>query len=291
MIGIVADVIAEATARFERAGVTSPRVDAEWMLADILGYPRSTLLLHREDALTIEQAARLDEMIVRRERREPLGYILGNVRFRGLTLDVGPGALVPRPETELVAERAIDLVRERCVRSNRPTVVDVGTGTGAIALSIAVEAPDARIYATESSAAARGWTLRNLAHTGLRVTLLPGSLLGPLHPSLGSNCDVIVANLPYLSEEEWELTEPEVRRYEPREALVGGPTGLEPLVDLIEEAQHWLSHAGWLVLEIGETQGEDVSRFMTASGYREVSIRKDLAGRDRIVEGRWTMLL
>ncbi|MFP5225569.1 MAG: N5-glutamine methyltransferase family protein, partial [Actinomycetota bacterium] len=190
-----------------------------------------------------------------------------------------------------VAERAISLTRERCVREHRPTVVDVGTGTGAIALAVAAEAPDARIYATESSALARGWALRNLAATGLRVTLLPGELLAPLHPALGGNCDLIVANLPYLSEDEWNQAEPEVRRYEPREALVGGPTGLEPIVDLIEQAEHWLAHAGWLLLEIGDTQGAEVSRFMKARGYREIQVRKDLAGRDRMVEGRWTMLL
>lgn len=291
MIGIVEEVVNEATARLERAGVASPRVDAEWLLAVVLGLPRSTLSLHRDQSLTIEQAAKLEGLLVRRERREPLGYVLGDVRFRGLTLAVGPGALVPRPETELVAERAIQLTRERCIRDHHPTVVDVGTGTGAIALSVAAEAPDARIYATELSAAARGWALRNLAATGLRVTLLPGSLLGPLHPSLGGNCDLIVANLPYLSDDEWEEAEPEVRRYEPREALAGGPTGLEPIVDLIEQAEHWLAHAGWLLLEIGADQGAEVRRFMEVRGFREVAIRKDLAGRDRMVEGRWTMLL
>ncbi|MFP5225244.1 MAG: N5-glutamine methyltransferase family protein, partial [Actinomycetota bacterium] len=143
MIGLVSDVLAEATGRLERAGVPSPRVDAEWLLCEVLGLPRSTLVSHRDDALSIDQSARLDEMLARRERREPLAYIIGTQRFRGLTLSVGPGALVPRPETELVAERAISLTRERCVREHRPTVVDVGTGTGAIALAVAAEAPDA----------------------------------------------------------------------------------------------------------------------------------------------------
>lgn len=288
---MVRDLLEEATVRLAAAGVASPRVDAEWLTAHALGCTRSELFAKSDRTPTIEEAAAIEGFLHRRERREPLAYILGTVRFRGLTLEIGPGALVPRPETELVAERAILRARAASEHGGTPTIVDVGTGTGAIALALAAEVPRARIFAIESSAAARGWTLRNLARTGLRVTLLPGELLQPLHPALGGNCDLIVANLPYLSEDEWEVTEPELKRYEPRDALVGGPTGLELIVDLIEQAEHRLSHAGWLVLEIGETQAETVTTFMHARGYREVTVSKDLAGRDRCVEGRWTTLL
>lgn len=283
-------VVEEASRRFADAGIDTPRVDAEWLVAGVLGMQRAQLVGDRDRTITIEQVAAVQEAIERRERREPLAYILGETCFRGLWLRVGPGCLVPRPETELTAERAIRRAHEASIHGARPTIVDVGTGCGTIALSIAAEAPECRVYAVESSAAARGWALRNLAATGLPVTLLPGELLSPLHPALGANFDLIVANLPYLSDDEYDAAPPELR-FEPREALVGGPTGLEPIIDLIEQAEHWLAHAGWLVLEIGETQAEDVTRFMQARGFREVQVSKDLAGRDRVVEGRWTTLI
>lgn len=286
----IGDAVSEAVERFAAAGIDTPRVDAEWIVAGVLGIRRAAVVTEPEHAMTIEQAAAVQEAIERRERREPLAYILGETCFRGMWLRVGPGCLVPRPETEITAERALRRASEASVHGARPTIVDVGTGCGAIALSIAAEAPEARVYAVESSAAARGWALRNLAATGLPVTLLPGELLSPLHPALGANCDLIVANLPYLSDDEYDAAPPELR-FEPREALVGGPTGLEPIIDLIEESEHWLAHAGWLVLEIGETQADDVTRFMLARGFREVEVTKDLAGRDRVVEGRWTTLL
>lgn len=280
----------EATQRLAAAGIETAKVDAEWLVAGILGLRRSQVVVDQDRDATIEQVAAVDEAVSRRENREPLAYVLGTSLFRGLWLRVGPGVLCPRPETELTAERAIVRAHEASANGNRATIIDVGTGSGAIALSVAAEAPEARVVAIEDSAVARGWALRNLADTGLRVTLLPGSLLSPLHPALGANCDLIVANLPYLSESEYEEAPPELK-HEPREALVAGPTGLESIVDLIEQAEHWLAHAGWLILEIGETQAEEVTRFMHARGYREIQVTKDLAGRDRVVEGRWTTLI
>lgn len=284
------ELVADAKTRLASAGVDSPDVDAEWLVAGILGLRRQDLKLDPDRTANIEDCAAVGEAVSRRENREPLAYILGTSNFRGLWLGVGPGVLCPRPETEITVERAIERAHESSQNGARPTIVDVGTGCGAIALSIAAEAPEARVYAIEISPTARGWALRNLAETGLRVTLLPGSLLSPLHPALGANCDLIVANLPYLSEDEYHQVPPELR-FEPKDALVAGPTGLEAIIDLIEQAEHWLAHAGWLVLEIGETQSEDVVRFMHARGYREIKVTKDLAGRDRVVEGRWTTLI
>ena len=237
--------------------------------------------------MTNEAAERFSKMVARRARREPLAYIVGTVVFRGLELEVGAGCLVPRPETEITAERAIARARDAATRQ---TVVDVGTGCGAIALSLAAEVPEARIFATEAMGAARGWALRNLARTGLRCTLLPGSLMRPLHPALGGGVDVVVSNPPYVSEEEWEQLEPEVRRYEPREAVVGGETGLEIILELLEQVRMWLAPGGWLVIEIADTQAERVSRLLGILGYRDVSVTKDLAGRDRVVEARWVAL-
>ena len=283
----IGDEIDTAAKTFADAGIDTARNDAEWVAAAALGRRRSEVVGHLDAEMPDEAGERFKKMIVRRARREPLAYIVGTVVFRGLELEVGAGCLVPRPETEVTAERAILRARDG---SGRPTVVDVGTGCGAIALAMAAEVPDARIFATEAVGAARGWALRNLARTGLRCTLLPGSLMRPLHPALGGGVDVIVSNPPYVSEEEWEHLEPEVRRFEPKEAVVGGETGLEIILELLEQVRMWLAPGGWLVIEIAETQGERVSRLLGILGYRDVAVTSDLAGRDRVVEARWVGL-
>jgi len=266
------------------AGVDTARTDAEWIAAHALGRRRGEVLAHLNDTFADEAEERFNNLIARRARREPLGYVIGNIVFRGLELEVGPGCLVPRPETEITAERAIARANER---GARPTVVDVGAGCGAIALALAAEVPNARIFATEATGAARGWALRNLARTGLRCTLLPGNLMRPLHPALGGGVDVVVSNPPYVSEEEWEQLEPEVRRFEPKDSVVGGPTGLEIILELLEQVRMWLAPGGWLVVEIAPSQAERVSRLLGIVGYRDVTVTKDLAGRDRVVEARW----
>jgi len=284
----IGDEIDAAAKIFADAGIDTARNDAEWIATAALGKRRGDLHAHIGDPVPADTAERFKKMVARRARREPLAYIVGSVVFRGLELEVGAGCLVPRPETEVTAERAIAHARDG---SRRPTVVDVGTGCGAIALSLAAEVPEARIFATEAMGAARGWALRNLARTGLRCTLLPGSLMSPLHPALGGGVDVVVSNPPYVSEEEWETLEPEVRRFEPKEAVVGGETGLEIILELLEQVRMWLAPGGWLVIEIAESQGERVSRLLGILGYRDVTVTKDLAGRDRVVEARWVGLL
>lgn len=280
----VADEISLAERALADAGVDTARSDAEWIAAHVLGRRRGSLLVSPGETFPDGMDAQFRDLVSRRARREPLAYVIGTVVFRGLELEVGPGALVPRPETEITAERAIARARER---GPRPTLVDVGTGCGAIALSMAAEVPNARIFATEVAGAARGWALRNLARTGLRCTLLPGDLMSPLHPALGGGVDVVVSNPPYIAENEVESLPPEVRRFEPREALVGGPTGLEIIVELLEQVRMWLAPGGWLVMEIGETQGQRVKRLLEVIGYEDVTITEDLAGRDRVVEARW----
>lgn len=279
------DVLRAAEERLAAAGVETPKGDAQWLAAAVLGTSRTQLVAHADDPFPNGRRAGFDTMLARRERREPLAYILGTVNFRGLDLEVGPGVLVPRPETEVTAERAIERARER---GRRPTVIDVGTGCGAIALAVAVEVPEARVFATELRGAARGWALRNLARTGIRVTLLPGNLLEPLHPSLGGAIDVVVSNPPYIAEEEHAALPDEVRRYEPRDALIAGPTGLEMVVALLEQVRVWLAPGGWLVLEVAPHQAEKVARLLEMVGYDAVTVTKDLAERERVVEARWT---
>lgn len=280
----VGEALRAASKLLEAAGCDTPVGDAQWIAAHVLGTSRTMLLAHPDAVLDDGQRDGFEALIARRSNREPLAYLLGTVNFRGLTLEVGPGALVPRPETEVTAERGIARARER---GPRPTVVDVGTGTGALALAISAEVPQARVFATESSGAARGWALRNLARTGLRVTLLPGHLLEPLHPALGGAVDLVISNPPYVPEAEWAALPDEVRKFEPREALVGGPDGLDAVIRILEDVPRWLTHGGWLVLEIAPEHAERVSKLLDVVGYTDVTVTPDLAGRDRVVEGRW----
>ena len=273
-----------ATTVLAEAGIDTPRVDAEWLAAAAVGGRRSLIASLSGHPFPDGTSQRFEEMVARRAKREPLGYVIGSVVFRGLELEVGPGCLVPRPETEMLAERAIARAREV---AGRPTVVDVGTGCGAIALSLAAEVPEARIFATEIQGSARGWALRNLARTGLRCTLLPGDLLSPLHPALGNGVDIVVSNPPYVPDGDWETLAPEIRHFEPQSAIVGGPTGLEVTLELLEQARMWLAVGGWCVLEIYEDSAERVGRLMEIIGYEDVAVTKDMAGRERVVEGRW----
>jgi release factor glutamine methyltransferase len=284
---MIAEELALAEKILSDAGIETPRVDAEWLAARAAGTRRGELLGRTDLDWPDEVLQQFHKLLARRARREPLAYVVGTVVFRGLELEVGPGCLVPRPETEITAERAIVHARDR---GAKPTIVDVGTGCGAIALTIAAEVPNARLFATEAVGAARGWALRNLARTGLRCTLLPGSLMRPLHPALGGGVDVVVSNPPYVSEEEWQQLEPEVRRFEPKDAVVGGPTGLEVILDLLEQVRMWLAPGGWLVCEIAPSQAGRVTHLLDIAGYRDVKVAKDLAGRDRVVEARWAGL-
>lgn len=280
----IAGLLAQAQSTLADAEVETSKGDAEWIAAHVLCMPRSMLLAHADQPVPLERAETIEALVARRAKREPLAYVLGTANFRGLSIEVGPGALVPRPETEVTAERAIARARER---GPRPCVVDIGTGTGAIALSVAAEVPNARVFATEISGAARGWALRNLARTGLRATLLPGDLFEPLHPALGGAVDVVVSNPPYVPQSNWDSLQDEIRRFEPKEALVAGPDGLDVVMRLLGDAPRWLAHGGWLVLEVGADQSERVAKLLTTIGYDQVEIGPDLAGRDRVVEARW----
>ncbi len=281
--GTIGEAVRAAERVFEMAGIDTPRGDAQWIAAHALETSRAGLFVDADGPFPSGRRERFETLVARRAHREPLAYVLGSARFRGLDLEVGPGVLVPRPETEVTAGRAIDRARDR----GRATVVDVGTGSAAIALSVAAEVPSARVFATEPSAAARAWALRNLARTGLRVTLLPGQMMDPLHPALGGAVDVIVSNPPYVAEGEWDALPPEVHDHEPHEAICGGEDGLDIVVRLLQDAPRWLAIGGWIVVEAGEEQAARLERLLRAIGYTDVLVTKDLAGRDRVVEGRW----
>jgi len=266
----VREALAEATAALERAGVPSPGVDAEWLLAHVLGVRRSEL-----HSATLDGG--LDDfrsLVHRRAQREPLAYILGEWGFRGLTLAVDPRVLIPRPETEAVVERCLALLEG----VEDPVVLDIGAGSGAIALTIADERPDARVVGTDTSPGALEVAEANRERARLpdRVRFVQGDLVagekGPF--------DVVVSNPPYVSPHELRELEPELRR-EPAEALVG--VGRHRAV--AEAAREVLRPGGVLVLEVGDGQACDVSPTLVALGYRDVRISPDLAGRQRVVDG------
>jgi release factor glutamine methyltransferase len=254
-----------ATAReLEEAGVPSPRVDAEYLVSHALGVSRAALYTSEAEV----DPSRLSPLVERRRRREPLAYVLGEWGFRRLVLKVDRRALVPRPETEIVVERCLELLKD----VERPRVLDVGVGTGAIALALADEAPRARVTGVDASPAALELARENAERLGLAVELCEGGL-----DVAAEGWDLVVANPPYIRPDEIQTLEPEVRDWEPREALVG-----EGLHEAIARA----ARTTWLVLEVGDGQAPDVAAALETLGYEDVRVTPDLAGRERVVEGR-----
>jgi release factor glutamine methyltransferase len=268
------DVLRAAAEYLERKGVPSPRLDAELLLGHALGLSRLELYTEHDRPLTEAERAEARALVERRGRREPLAYVLGEWGFRRLTLKTDARALVPRPETEIVVERALALVAE----VGAPRVVDVGTGSGAIALAIADERPDARVVATDVSPGALALAGENARRLGLSVELVEAALLEGIEGPF----DVVVSNPPYVLASELGGLEPEVRDWEPRVATVDhGQTGA-----LVEAARTVLAPGRWLVLETHEHRAAEVAALLSRAGYTGTAITVDLAGRERVVEGR-----
>lgn len=208
-------------------------------------------------------------------------YVLGGAAFRRIELKVGPGVFIPRPETEVVAERAM----ERLPKGG--TVVDLCTGSGAIALAVGDERPDALVVATELSPAAARWANSNRDSLGLAVEIREGDLFDALPSDLAGRVDVVVSNPPYVDPGERSILPRDVVDHEPEDALFAPGGGTSVIERIVDEAPAWLRDGGWVVLEIGETQGDAVRAILDSRGFADVSIAPDLTGRDRIAEGRW----
>lgn len=274
----VADAVKASTEFLAGKGVPSPRVDAEHLVAKALGMTRLDLYLQYDRPLSEEETAACRELVRRRGTREPLAYILGEWGFRRLTLKVDARALIPRPETEVVVERCLALLEG----IEAPSVLDVGTGTGAIALAVADERPDAAVTAIDVSEDALALAAENAELTGLadRVRLVHHDLAQGLP---AGPYDLVVSNPPYVEPEELGSLQPEVRDWEPKEALVG--QGVTEQV--ARAACAALQPGGALVLEVADGTAQQVSELLATLGYSEVIATPDLAGRDRVVEGRW----
>jgi release factor glutamine methyltransferase len=276
----VGDALAAATDAIAAAGSETARLDAELLLAEATGGDRTRLVAAPEAELAPGAAREFAAMVRRRVRREPVAYILGRKGFRRIELIVDRRVLIPRPETELLVEIALALDPRR--------VLDVGTGSGAIALAIADELPRARVDATDPSASAIQVARANIKRLGLgdRVRCGEGNLPradGADGPAL---YDLVVANLPYVSEAEWESLAPEIREHEPREALVPGPTGLEAIRELLGALEQLPERPGAIALEVGEGQAPEVVELVRGAGFDAVEARPDLAGIERVVVGR-----
>jgi release factor glutamine methyltransferase len=271
------DVLRRSTEYLERHGVPSARANVETLLMHLLRTDRAGLYARRE-GLDTATAKALGRALCQRCAGTPLQHLTGEQAFLGLLLRVDPGVFVPRPETEVLALHAIGSVEG----VERPTVVDVGTGTGAVALAVAQARPDARVVATDVSEPAVMLARANARRLGLRVEVLLGDLLSPLPARDRSHVDLLVSNPPYVTAEAYEGLPEEVRR-EPFEALVGG---IRVHARLAELAPTWLRPGGWLLVEIGDDQWAAVPEAFHAAGLTDVMVLPDLAGRDRVVRGR-----
>jgi release factor glutamine methyltransferase len=271
----LADLLAEGEAQLRAAGVEAARLDAELLLGRALGRSRAQLQLDRDRTLSDGELAACRALLDRRARREPLAYVLGEWGFRRLTLKVDRRVLVPRPETEVVAGRCLELLRGL----ERPRVLDVGTGSGAIALAIADEHPGARVTAIDVSEDALALARENAAALGLPVDFEHRDV----RDGLAGTYDLVVSNPPYVGADEIEALEPEVRDWEPRVATVaGGHTEA-----VARATRDVLVPGGRLVLEVADGRADEVSESLRRLGYDEVGTLADLAGRERVVEGRW----
>ena len=272
-------VLAQASQRLSDAGVESPRWDAELLLAHVLGTNRAQVLAWPERQLTPQQLARFQDLVARRSEREPLAYILGQWEFFGLAFEVDRRVLIPRPETELLVERALGMAR----RMTPPLrIADVGAGSGAIAVSLAVHLPEATVYALDESPDSLALAAENARHHGVgdRVHCLAGDLLAPLPEPV----HLIAANLPYVTTEEWQDLAPEIRDYEPRAALDGGPNGLALIRRLLAAAAPHLLPGGAILLEIGAEQGKAATSLARQHFPKAtVLLQQDYAGLDRLV--------
>ncbi len=268
------------SAYFEKAGIPNPRLDAELLLAHVLRCKRIDLYTRHEALLREKHLADFKELIRRRTQREPLQYIIGETEFYGLRLKVTPAVLIPRPETELLVEEALKtsppsplLSKER---GERGEVLEIGTGSGCIAIALAKHLPEAKVVATDISKEALEIAAENAKRHEVSIEWIAADIAPwKRFTAEGRSFDLIVSNPPYIATGEFPNLQPEVRDFEPRKALDGGPEGLKFIRQILAEAPPFLKPGGWLLMEIGEDQ---------TGSLKGIEVKKDLSGCDRILK-------
>ena len=276
----LSEALSFATEKLSLASVPSPQADATWLLCHVLDTDRSDLLtrITFDQELTPEQLDAFEAALARREKREPLQHITGTAAFRSLELSVGPGVFVPRPETEQVVQYAIDYLRQL------PTpgvAIDLGTGSGAIAIAVAKEVPQAKVFAVELSEAAHAYAAKNIAANGVTVELRLGAMQEVVSDLVGS-LDVVISNPPYIPNAAIPI-DPEVRNYDPELALYGGEDGLDVIRDISGIAAALLRPGGLLVLEHADGQSDDIRELLLTDGWLNVSAFQDATMRYRTI--------
>lgn len=282
--------LAETVEKLTEAGVGDPAAEARWLIEEVSGLEGAEWILGLDDPATQRGVARLDELVLRRRAGEPIQYVLGRWSFRQLDLLCDPRVLIPRPETEQVVDVALGEL-DRVTRSRPdghvPVVVDLGTGSGAIALSVALERPGADVWGVDVSADAVSVARANLGGLGMaggRVRLVEGSWFDPLPDEIAGRVDLIVTNPPYVAAD--EVLDPSVGEWEPEGALIAGDSGLEAYEIILSRAPQWLAPDASVVMEIGAGQGRAVPELARRSGFTEVRVEADHAGHQRCVVAR-----
>jgi release factor glutamine methyltransferase len=276
----LSEALALASQKLSQAGVPSPQADATWLLCHILDTDRSDLLtrLTFDQELTAEQVSAFDAALARREKREPLQHITGTAAFRSLELKVGPGVFVPRPETEQVVQYAIDYLRQLPVPGK---AIDLGTGSGAIAIAMAFEVPQTKVYAVELSEDAHKYAASNIAANNVSVELRLGAMQQVVGDLIG-HLDVVISNPPYIPDSAIPI-DPEVRDYDPDLALYGGEDGLDVIRDISGIGAALLRPGGLLVLEHADGQSDAIRELLLNDGWFSVSAFQDATLRYRTI--------
>jgi len=278
----VKDVLEWTARHFKDKGIRSPRLDAEVLLAHALGADRLRLYLNFDRPLSPDERSRYRELVLRRASREPVAYIVGRREFWSLPIRTLPGVLIPRPETEVLVELVVDKVRH----APHPRILELGCGSGAVAVAVLRENPRARMVATDISRQALELTRLNANELQVldRLDLVASSLFDAIRS--GAEFDVVCSNPPYIPTETIARLDPEVRDFEPVSALDGGPDGFDVIRRLVVQAGAYLKIGGALVLEVGDGQAESVAQLLWGTGcFREVGTYRDLSGTERVVKG------
>jgi len=277
----IGQLIENTTKALRSQGLPTPRLDAEVLLASYLKESRTWLYIHSDHDLNAADGEDFSRWVARRQQGEPVAYIVGRKEFWSLDFAVDARVLIPRPDTEVLVEEVLAVLITS--KATRPDLLDLGTGSGAIAVALARECPDARIMATDISPKALAVATGNAErhHVSSRITFIEGNLL----KGLTGFFDVIVSNPPYIAAADYARLPAGIRNFEPREALLAGKEGMDCYEEIIPQAANHLKPGGWLLLEIGDGQQEGIERLFRQSGaYRDVSFRKDYAGHWRVVK-------